>query len=135
LVVTPDDATDVTLDRDIAYVAIDEAGVMLVDVSDPSNLRVLATTDTPGAASGAAIDASLAFVADGEAGLTIIDVRPCRSVACAADLTDDARVGPPDLARLLGAWGRSDPSLDFDLSGAVGSGDLAILLDAWGPCP
>ncbi len=61
---------------------------------------------------------------------------PCP--ACAEDLNGDERVGPFDLALLLGNWGPCPPGddcpADFTEDDVVGPLDLAILLLAWGPC-
>ena len=61
---------------------------------------------------------------------------PCP--ACAEDLNGDGRVGPFDLALLLGNWGPCPPGddcpADFSEDEVVGPLDLAILLGAWGPC-
>ncbi|MFM7051123.1 MAG: FG-GAP-like repeat-containing protein [Planctomycetota bacterium] len=48
-----------------------------------------------------------------------------------ADINRDGRVGPQDLALLLGAWGSDNASADVDLDGAVGASDLSAVLAAW----
>lgn len=48
-----------------------------------------------------------------------------------ADINRDGRVGPQDLALLLGAWGSDNASADVDLDGAVGASDLSVVLAAW----
>jgi hypothetical protein len=48
----------------------------------------------------------------------------------AGDLDGDGRVGPMDLALLLGQWGGPGTG-DLDGDGAVGGSDLSMLLAAW----
>ena len=64
----------------------------------------------------------------------ILDL-PRPGPSCPADLNGDAKVGAPDLATLLGAWGASASSADLNGDGVVGAQDLAALLSAWGNCP
>jgi hypothetical protein len=46
------------------------------------------------------------------------------------DLDCDGTIGGPDLAILLGGWGRSGAG-DLDGSGAVDAPDIGILLGEW----
>ncbi len=48
------------------------------------------------------------------------------------DATGDDQIDGADLGLLLGAWGTSNPPLDFDASGTVDGADLGLLLGAWG---
>jgi hypothetical protein len=57
-----------------AYVADDEAGLRVVDVSTPSAPFEVALVDTQGLASGVAVSGGHAYVADSWAGLRVIDV-------------------------------------------------------------
>ena len=57
-----------------AYVAADEAGLLIVDVSVPTRPRLVSTYDTPGFARSVALSGTLAYVADWHRGLRIADV-------------------------------------------------------------
>ena len=59
---------------DKAYVAASEAGVVILDTSDPAHLKKLGEIDTPGFALALQVVGNIAYVADGEAGLRILDV-------------------------------------------------------------
>lgn len=65
---------DIQVQNQIAYIANQEMGLMLVDVSDPANPLIRATYDTPGYAIGIDVVDGLAYVADSYEGLHIIDV-------------------------------------------------------------
>ena len=75
---------------------------------------------------------------------TLCDPNPCSCGDCTWDVgppEPNGRVGPEDLALLLGNWGPippdADPSifcLDIDFSGSIGPLDLANLLGNWGSC-
>lgn len=60
--------------RSYAYVADQNAGLRVVDVSDPDTLRLVGTADTPDQALDVSVSGDLAFVADRYAGIRIIDV-------------------------------------------------------------
>jgi hypothetical protein len=64
-----------------------------------------------------------------------MDIFVTRLAGVPGDLNGDNRIGPDDLALLLGAWGTSGAGSDADLNGdgIVGPADLAILLGAWTP--
>jgi hypothetical protein len=57
-----------------AYVADRDAGLRVVDVSDPDAPVEIGFYDTPGSASGVALIGSYAYVADGDSGLRVINV-------------------------------------------------------------
>ena len=57
-----------------AYVAADEAGLLIVDVSVPTKPRLASTYDTPGFARSVALSGTLAYIADWHRGLRIADV-------------------------------------------------------------
>jgi hypothetical protein len=57
-----------------AYVADYEAGLQVINCSNPANPAVVATLDTPGQAMDVAICGVHAFVADGESGLQVVDI-------------------------------------------------------------
>jgi hypothetical protein len=57
-------------------------------------------------------------------------------LACGIDLSGDGTVDANDLAVLLGDWGSTTSTADFDKDGTVDASDLAIILGAWGTtCP
>ncbi|MBN1888095.1 MAG: carboxypeptidase regulatory-like domain-containing protein [Thermoflexales bacterium] len=57
-----------------AYVAAGDAGLRVLDVSDPINPIEVGYYDTPGSARGVALAGDYAYVAAGEDGLRVIDV-------------------------------------------------------------
>ncbi|MBF0280198.1 MAG: hypothetical protein HQM13_20530 [SAR324 cluster bacterium] len=64
----------VKISGNYAFVASGEAGVHVVDVSDPSSPVLVRTIDTSGTASDLQISGSYAYVADGSSGLQVIDI-------------------------------------------------------------
>ncbi len=71
---TPDNATDVAISGDLAFVAGFSAGLQILDIANPAAPVLLGTLDTPGFAIGVAVSGDLAFVADYFSGLQIIDI-------------------------------------------------------------
>ncbi len=70
-----EDATDVKIIDELAYVAAGRSGLQIVDVSDLNNINVIAYwDDNPGYASSIDIAGEFAFVADGTGGLRIISL-------------------------------------------------------------
>ncbi len=59
---------------DFAYVAAGSAGLVVVDVSNLSQPRIVGSLDTPGNANDLRVVGDLAYVADGTNGLLIVDV-------------------------------------------------------------
>ena len=57
-----------------AYVANHDAGLQVIDISNPALPSPVATVDTSGAAYGVAVAGPYAYVADGDAGLRVIDI-------------------------------------------------------------
>ncbi|NBB73398.1 MAG: hypothetical protein GVY35_06940 [Bacteroidetes bacterium] len=64
----------VEIANDFAFVADQNAGLRIVDLSDPDTLRIVGTADTPGRALDVAVAGTTAFVADQYAGIRVIDV-------------------------------------------------------------
>jgi hypothetical protein len=58
-----------------AYLACDEAGLKILDISNPANPITAGEFDTPGSASDVEISGNLACIADEYWGLRIIDIR------------------------------------------------------------
>ncbi|MBZ0265350.1 carboxypeptidase regulatory-like domain-containing protein [bacterium] len=71
---TPDNSHAVAFSDSYAFIASEEAGLVVVDVSDPENATVISTFDTPDWANGIDVVDGYAYVADAESGLRIIDV-------------------------------------------------------------
>lgn len=67
-------AKGVVLRSDTAFVSQWDAGIALIDISDPRQPQMLAEYDTPGLAHACALAGGLIFVADDEAGLTILSL-------------------------------------------------------------
>lgn len=65
--------TQVAVLGDLAYFGIGK-GVMVVDGSDPTSLRVLARLPLPGEVTDIAVDGARAYVAMGETGVQVLDV-------------------------------------------------------------
>ena len=66
---------DVQVVGNRAYVADDEKGMRVLDVSNPASITELGTFDTPGNAQGAVhVMGNLVYVADGNSGLRVYDV-------------------------------------------------------------
>jgi len=90
---TPDRAMGVVVRESYAYVAADEEGLQVIDISDPSAPYIAATRDTGGYAYGITISGNYAYVADGSAGLQVINIENPRtpSVAVTCDTDGSAR--------------------------------------------
>ena len=63
---------DVAVSGTVAYVANDESGIQIIDVSNPSAPVLLSVFDTSGEAWGVSVSDSLAYVADRGGGLKVI---------------------------------------------------------------
>ena len=72
--VLPDVVQDVAVAGDYAYVADDDAGLRIIDVTDPATPIETGVYDTPEKAFGVAVAGDYAYVGDGYGGLRIIDV-------------------------------------------------------------
>lgn len=71
---TPGNAVDVAIRESIALVADRQAGVAVVDVSDPFAPALIQQVNTPGDAVAVAIVNDLGVVADGPEGVAIVDL-------------------------------------------------------------
>lgn len=83
---TPGNATDVSIQQNLAIVADGAEGVALVDLTDPLRPALLQQVDTPGNAQAAALAGSRAAVADGTSGLMILNVANPGSPSVVAQL-------------------------------------------------
>lgn len=68
-----------------AYVADDDGGLQVIDVSDPANPAGVAAYDTWGNALGVAVEGRYAYVADGANGLLVMDLVRETPVVTASD--------------------------------------------------
>ena len=71
---TDDEAMDVVVVDDMAYVADGNGGLVVINVSDPAHPYRAGVLDTDGFAGGVAVSNGYAYVADGTNGLVVIDV-------------------------------------------------------------
>jgi hypothetical protein len=71
---TPGDANDVTVIGELAYIADSQAGLRIIDISNPEELSEIGFFDTPGTALGVSISGAYAYIADGNGGLCIVDI-------------------------------------------------------------
>ena len=71
---TPDYARGVAVSGSYAYVADDEKGLRIINISNPSRPYEVGYYDTPGYAYGVAVSGFYAYVADGYEGLRIINI-------------------------------------------------------------
>lgn len=74
LFVWPSSAVGVDVSGTVACVAIEKAGLRIVDVSDPFNPALVGEYDTSGYAEDVAVAGNYAYVADGQTGLQIVDI-------------------------------------------------------------
>jgi len=65
---------DITIAGNYAYVADEQYGLFILDLSNPANPSWTGDVDTPGIALDVFVSGNYAYVADSEAGLEIIDV-------------------------------------------------------------
>jgi hypothetical protein len=70
----PDLALAVVVQNGYAFVAVGDAGLAIIDVSNPADPQRVGGYDTGGYAMGVAVSGNYAYVADGAAGLQVIDV-------------------------------------------------------------
>ncbi|MBE7499470.1 MAG: hypothetical protein HS113_04015 [Verrucomicrobiales bacterium] len=90
-----------------AYVAAGEAGLQVIDLSNPAGPQQVGGYDTSGYARGVVVSGHYAHVADGDAGLQVIDVsNPANPQWVAAADTGDAHAGGRRSSRLrrLAVW-------------------------------
>src|SRR5687767_6889753 len=65
---------DVAVSSNFVFAAEGEKGLLILDVSNPSNPQQVGSVDTPGLATAVVVSGDIALIADGMAGLQIIDV-------------------------------------------------------------
>jgi len=72
---TPGYADDVVVAGDLAFIADQASGLLMIDISDPANPSLVGSYNTPGHAMRVAVSGVRAYVADYGSGLQIIDIR------------------------------------------------------------
>jgi len=82
----------VALVGDRAFVADGEAGVQILDVSNPASAVHLGGFNTSGTAFNLQVEGNWAYVADGDAGLAILDIRNASAPALVGTLNTGRRV-------------------------------------------
>jgi len=70
---TPGYASGVTIAGDYAYVADQSSGLLVIDISDPTNPSLAGSYNTSGSAMGVDITGDYAYVADHDYGLQVIE--------------------------------------------------------------
>lgn len=70
----PSFVEDIAIQGSLAYVAAGDAGLRVIDVSNPARLQEVGAWDSPGYAESVAISGTLAALADGPYGLQVLDV-------------------------------------------------------------
>lgn len=68
------EAFDLVKDGDLIYIAAGDAGLLIVDVSDPSAASIVGQYDTAGTSKGVSVNGIYAYIADDGPGLRVIDV-------------------------------------------------------------
>ncbi|MBT7788430.1 MAG: choice-of-anchor D domain-containing protein [Calditrichaeota bacterium] len=71
---TPGEARGVDVFGELAFVADNQSGLRLIDISNPEEPVETAFIDTPGASFGVTISGNYAYIADGPGGLRIVDI-------------------------------------------------------------
>ena len=65
---------DIEIRDSIAYIAASDAGLLLVDVSDPTSPMIVGRVDTPSTALQVAVVGDIALLADHDSGLRLVDI-------------------------------------------------------------
>jgi hypothetical protein len=71
---TPGEPYSSVVEDSTAYIADQEAGILVLDIADPQNPMLIGTYDTPGVAQYLKVINNVAYVADTSSGLQIIDI-------------------------------------------------------------
>src|SRR5207249_4115261 len=120
----------------LAYVSTGSAGLQIVDVSNPSVPRILATRDTPGVAWDVAVANGYAYVAD-DTSVQVIDVRTPSNPVIVGSLATPADVVAVAGSRLYAlSYGRDFKIIDvtnpaapslLSTSASFGAADIAVV--------
>ncbi|MBT3232940.1 MAG: choice-of-anchor D domain-containing protein [Calditrichaeota bacterium] len=71
---TPGDANDIVVVGEFAYVADNQAGLRIIDISNPEDPAEIGFVDTPGSALSVVVSGDIALIGDGPRGLIIVDI-------------------------------------------------------------
>jgi hypothetical protein len=71
---TPGSASDIWFQDELVFLAMEEVGLTIFDVSTPGDPVEIGHVDTPGEARAVAVEGGYAYVADWRKGLQVIDV-------------------------------------------------------------
>ena len=69
-----DCALDIKVGGTIAYVAIGENGLQIIDISTPGSPTIVGAVDTPGSSHSIALSEDRVYIADGDGGLQVVDI-------------------------------------------------------------
>ncbi len=92
------DALGIAVDENHAYLTLWTKGLVIVDISDPSNPSYVNWLDTGGDALDVAISENFAYVANGQQGLVIIDVSDPNKPVETERRYDNSQEGAIDIA-------------------------------------
>ena len=116
------DALDVVVAGNFAYVAGDNHGLQVSDISNPQLPVLVGSADTPGRARSVAIAGNYIYVADGGEGLQVIDITHPQTpvVVGSAEIDDEsfdvAIAGNFAYVAFRYQWGESETSSDHGLA-------------------
>ncbi len=71
---TPGDANDIIIVGEFAFVADNQSGLRIIDISNPEEPEEIGFLDTPGSALSVAVRGDIALIGDGPRGLKVIDI-------------------------------------------------------------
>ena len=112
------DADGVALSGNYAYVATDNGGLQVIDITNPASPQIVGSRDTPDGARGVAVSATYAYVADWDSGLQVIDI---------ANPANPQIVGSVDTPSAANGVAVSEPYAYVADGGLGGRRDLEIL--------
>ena len=69
-------AADVQVRDNIAYIAYEDYGLFVIDLSDPNNLKQIGFYDTPNSARNLQIYNNKIFLADADTGVLVFEYQP-----------------------------------------------------------
>lgn len=99
IVNTEDRAIDITVSGNLAFVAVLESGLTIMDVREPNAAYIIGEVDTPGTACAVELRDDFAFVADGLEGIQVINIKK------------------PDRPRVVASMATHDSALDVLIEG------------------
>ena len=82
----PVPSSAIAVDGDLVYLAAGEAGVVIVDISDPANPRIIRRVDDIGAVHDVSVNGNTLYLAQGQQGVTSVDVSDPSAPMVALDM-------------------------------------------------